>query len=196
MWNLEQEAQFVLKQIKDLGIELYPIRSFSLHPRRKLRRWGDCRLIEPGVCAVRINARLISGDVDIKILRTVIAHEILHAAPGCMNHGKEWHRLGKIVQNAYGYKIQTYVAQEDWDEVKSHETLPIDKGETRVGIPKGFKLNVGDHIRHKTFGDGLVMAITPMGSDSVVTINFVCSGVRQLMLKASAVYMDRITNDS
>lgn len=195
MWNLEKEAQFVLSQIKELGIELYPIRSFSLHPRRKLRKWGDCGYIEKGVCEVRINARLISGDVDIKILRTVIAHEILHAAPGCMNHGKKWHQLGKLVEDAYGYKIQTYVAQDDLDEVRSHETLPIDSGETRIGIPEGFKLDVGDYIQHKTFGDGVVIGITPMGNDAIVNINFVCGGMRQLMLKASAVHIKIIKSE-
>ena len=190
MWNLQKEAQFVLKQIQDLGIEIENIRSFSIHPRRNMKRlWGLCKHIEPGVHEILINARLLSGDVDIHILRTLIAHEILHAAKGAIGHGKEWKRLGKIVENAYGYKIQTYIPKEQWDEVKSHETLPKDSGETRIGIPEGFKLDVGDYIQHKTFGDGVVIGITPMGNDAIVNINFVCGGMRQLMLKASAVHI-------
>lgn len=196
MWNLQVEAQFVLKQIRDLGIELHTIRSFYVNPRRKLKRlWGYCKLVEPGVFDIWINARLLSGDVDIHILRTLIAHEILHAAKGAIGHGKEWKRLGKIVENAYGYKIQTYIPKEQWDEVKSHETLPKDSGETRIGIPEGFKLDVGDYIQHKTFGDGVVIGITPMGNDAIVNINFVCGGMRQLMLKASAVHIKIIKSE-
>ena len=193
MWNLKNEAELVLQQIKDLGIYIYPIKSYIVNERRNSKTWGLCKKVGENEFEIQINWRLLSGDVDITILRSVLAHEILHAAPDCFNHGKNWKRLGRMVEDKLGYRIQTHIIPEHWDEVKSNEVLKRDLGETRAIVPKGFELNVGDHIRHKSWGDGFVMAISPVGSDAVLSINFQCGGIRRLMLKASAAQIEIIT---
>ena len=40
---------------------------------------------------------------------------------------------------------------------------------------------VGDTVTHRTFGEGTVTAVTPMGNDSLLTIQFGTAGVKKLM---------------
>ncbi|MBC7223795.1 MAG: ATP-binding domain-containing protein, partial [Anaerolineae bacterium] len=47
--------------------------------------------------------------------------------------------------------------------------------------PRGLAFQVGDRVRHPTFGPGLVMASTPAGSDVEVTVVFEKAGVKKLL---------------
>ena len=42
-----------------------------------------------------------------KIIKDVLAHELCHTLPGCMNHGVQFHKFAKIIGNKLGYKIDT-----------------------------------------------------------------------------------------
>jgi hypothetical protein len=46
-------------------------------------------------------------------------------------------------------------------------------------------LNVGDRVRHTTFGEGLVTKYEPSARDVIVTIAFNCSGPKRLLLDHS-----------
>jgi len=50
---------------------------------------------------------------------------------------------------------------------------------------------LGDNVRHKAFGSGVIVKMTPMGGDSLVEINFEKIGVKRLMLRAAAMYMTK-----
>lgn len=50
----------------------------------------------------------------------------------------------------------------------------------------------GDMVKHKSFGQGMIVAMTPMGGDFLVEIAFDNIGVKRLMLKAAAKLMEKI----
>ena len=50
----------------------------------------------------------------------------------------------------------------------------------------------GDSVRHKAFGEGVIVKMTPMGGDSLVEINFSKIGIKRLMLRAAAAHMEKL----
>jgi DNA helicase-2/ATP-dependent DNA helicase PcrA len=50
---------------------------------------------------------------------------------------------------------------------------------------------VGDKVRHKAFGDGEIVKMTPMGGDFLVEIRF-GETLKKLMLRAAAQHMDKL----
>ena len=48
---------------------------------------------------------------------------------------------------------------------------------------------LGDNVRHKAFGAGVIVKITPMGGDHLIEINFEGLGTKKLMLRAAAQHM-------
>ena len=50
---------------------------------------------------------------------------------------------------------------------------------------------VGDKVRHKAFGAGVIAKMTPMGGDHLVEIQFEKVGVKKLMLRAAAQHMTK-----
>ena len=54
----------------------------------------------------------------------------------------------------------------------------------------GFRM--GDTVRHKAFGQGLITKVTPMGGDALVEIAFDSVGTKKLMLKSASQYMTKV----
>lgn len=50
----------------------------------------------------------------------------------------------------------------------------------------------GDQIHHKTFGDGLVISVTPMGGDALLEVAFDTVGTKKLMLKTAGVHITKL----
>ena len=53
------------------------------------------------------------------------------------------------------------------------------------------QFSLGDAVRHKAFGDGVITKMTPMGNDFLVEIQFEKPGVKKLMLRAAAQHMEK-----
>ena len=51
--------------------------------------------------------------------------------------------------------------------------------------------SVGDRVRHKAFGPGEIVKMTPMGGDFLIEIRFE-AGVKKLMLRAAAAHMEKV----
>ena len=51
--------------------------------------------------------------------------------------------------------------------------------------------SVGDRVRHKAFGAGEIVKMTPMGGDFLIEIRFE-AGVKKLMLRAAAAHMEKV----
>ena len=49
----------------------------------------------------------------------------------------------------------------------------------------------GDAVRHKAFGEGVIVKMTPMGGDHLVEIEFENVGLKRLMLRAAAAHMEK-----
>ena len=67
-----------------------------------------------------------------------------------------------------------------------------------VSVPKQaapapmLKLNAGDQINHKAFGNGMVVSVTPMGGDALVEVAFDDVGTKKLMLKTASAHITRL----
>ncbi len=53
-------------------------------------------------------------------------------------------------------------------------------------------LAVGDSVEHRSFGRGTVAAMTPMGGDFLVEVEFASAGRKRLMLRAAAKLMHKV----
>ena len=65
--------------------------------------------------------------------------------------------------------------------------------EQRTASPKAplLQLASGDQIHHKTFGDGMVVSVVPMGGDALIEVAFEQVGTKKLMLKTAGVHMTK-----
>ena len=58
--------------------------------------------------------------------------------------------------------------------------------------PAGGGFRMGDTVRHKAFGQGLITKVIPMGGDALVEIAFDSVGTKKLMLKSASQYMTKV----
>jgi DNA helicase-2/ATP-dependent DNA helicase PcrA len=54
----------------------------------------------------------------------------------------------------------------------------------------GFSL--GDRVKHKAFGPGRIVKMTPMGGDYLIEVAFEEKGTKKLMLRAAALVMEKL----
>lgn len=78
---------------------------------RLTRTWGMCYKSPRKYIA--LNHVLLLDDTDDDALMNTLLHEYLHTCPKCFNHGKEWKRYAKIVNDKYHYNIQTRTSSEE-----------------------------------------------------------------------------------
>ena len=50
---------------------------------------------------------------------------------------------------------------------------------------------VGDRVVHKSFGDGVVAAVKPMGGDALLEVEFEIAGTKRLMMRAAGQFMKK-----
>ena len=67
---------------------------------------------------------------------------------------------------------------------------PVVTAATASAAPPDFKK--GEMVEHKSFGRGMIVAMTPMGGDFLVEIAFDNVGTKRLMLKAAARLMKKV----
>ena len=53
------------------------------------------------------------------------------------------------------------------------------------------QLAAGDQVHHKTFGDGMVLSVAPMGGDALIEVAFEQVGTKKLMLKTAGIHMTK-----
>ena len=54
------------------------------------------------------------------------------------------------------------------------------------------QLSSGDQIHHKTFGNGMVISVVPMGGDALIEVAFDTVGTKKLMLKTAGVHITKL----
>ena len=74
---------------------------------------------------------------------------------------------------------------------------PAPKGPAkRPAVPTAEALaeyRLGDRVRHKAFGEGVIRKMTPAGTDCLIEVEF-GGKLRKLMLKAAVPYMEKLEN--
>ena len=54
------------------------------------------------------------------------------------------------------------------------------------------QLQPGDGVRHRAFGQGMVLSVRPMGGDALVEVAFDRVGTKRLMLKAAGAHLVKL----
>ena len=88
--------------------------------KRKTKRYGCCKQEEPDKSTAYRKNRIIHYrkykkhnieiskwlmDLNDDIIKNTIIHEIIHCLPDCNNHGKEFKRYSKLINERLGYNI-------------------------------------------------------------------------------------------
>lgn len=121
MRDLMTYAAICMKELDAIGIRYGKILRWEVNTRAK-SRWGQCRTV-PGGYSININSILLDDRNDEKGLKETILHELLHSCKGCMNHGDNWKRMARKVNQAYGYNIKRTDSVSD-KGVQSETMLP------------------------------------------------------------------------
>ena len=105
--------------------------------------------------------------------------------------------IKKNIPKGYGFKDKSYertIAERDYRQPKLSFAAPAAKP-ARPAAPAAAPalpaFALGDNVRHKAFGSGVITKMTAMGGDYLVEINFEGIGTKKLMLRAAAQYMSR-----
>ena len=54
------------------------------------------------------------------------------------------------------------------------------------------QLQGGDAVRHRTYGEGMVLSVRPMGNDALVEIAFNGVGTKRLMLRSAGEHLTKL----
>ncbi len=78
----------------------------------------------------------------------------------------------------YGYAAKEYSGFNDYSVPKTTTTVkPVERKTMNAG--KTYK--VGSAVRHKAFGEGIILNTTPMGNDTLLEIAFTTAGTKRVM---------------
>ena len=99
----------------------------------------------------------------------------------------------KGVSRGYGYSDPTRQQREYQQYVErrpraSHVVAPPRTAQKPAEKP-AFAL--GDHVKHRAFGSGVITKVTPMGGDALLEIEFESAGLKRLMLRAAGQFMTK-----
>ena len=73
--------------------------------------------------------------------------------------------------------------------------LAAASGFTAAAASKGapmLQLQKGDRVRHRTFGEGMVLSLRPMGNDALIEVAFDTAGTKKLMLRTAGAHMTKL----
>lgn len=115
MEHINELFKEVLNESKKINLPISNniINNITLNKRAK-SRFGCCKKIKKGMSLnyeIELSNRLIG--CDDKIIKQILAHEILHTCQGCNNHGSIWKSYAEKMNIEYGYNIKrTETAEE------------------------------------------------------------------------------------
>ena len=113
MKDLHKLANECIADLTAARMRLRTVRNWKIGTKKK-NLWGLCETVAPGVFDISISEVLLQDDVSDQAAKNTIAHELLHTVDGCMNHGKYWHKLAKLVnERCPGYNVRSRTSAED-----------------------------------------------------------------------------------
>ena len=105
MRDLQKYAKECIKDMETVGINVPKIEKFVVNTRAKKRFGQCCYNKKTKKYIIEISNDLLDERCPVIALKDTIFHEIIHTLPNCMNHGSEFKRYAKILNNAYGTNI-------------------------------------------------------------------------------------------
>ncbi|MFC5370440.1 UvrD-helicase domain-containing protein [Arcanobacterium bovis] len=97
---------------------------------------------------------------------------------------------GKFVPGKLGEEIEIHAARADRASDQTTDSAKLtdsaqgpDSGAERTGVIDSGGLSVGDKVRHKSFGEGIVIAFEGQGKSTVAKVKFKNGATKRLMLR-------------
>ncbi len=108
----------------------------------------------------------------------------------------EEHLEKRNIPKGYGYSERSQVQKEFSFRAPSQQSYkrPV-APPAAAPKPKAAEkpqFSVGDRVRHKAFGEGKLVKMSPMGNDYLIEIEFDSGTAKKLMLRAAALHMVKI----
>lgn len=107
----------------------------------------------------------------------------------------EEHIEKRGIPKGYGYSEKSSVQREFAYRAPTARAKPVTapaasvKATAQNNVPQ---YAVGDRVRHRAFGEGVIAKMTPMGNDKLIEIEFGGNVKKKLMLRAAAMHMEKI----
>ncbi len=100
----------------------------------------------------------------------------------------------KNVPKGYGYHEQRQQLGFEMPRVAppQQKAWSFKPSERNAPAKEGVSFRTGDLVRHKAFGTGKIIKMTPMGGDFLIEVSFEKLGTKKLMLRAAAQHMEKI----
>ena len=140
--KLEQIYIKCIEELKSIGIDVLnkeQIGKISISiSKRNNQRYGCCKQEQPDLKTKYIEkvgrkkiiryAKFNKHNIEISpwllelddnIIKNTIIHEIIHCMPNCNNHGEEFKKYAKYINNKLGYNISR-VGDKKQDYIKSN----------------------------------------------------------------------------
>jgi DNA helicase-2/ATP-dependent DNA helicase PcrA len=99
--------------------------------------------------------------------------------------------IKKNIPKGYGYREKSRVQEEFAKPSYSAPRHSVAAPSTAKAPEATVNFSLGDNVRHKAFGAGVITKLTPMGGDYLIEINFEGIGTKKLMLRAAAQHMTK-----
>ena len=100
----------------------------------------------------------------------------------------------KNVPKGYGYHEQRQQLGFEMPRVAppQQKAWSFKPPERNASVKKSVSFRTGELVRHKAFGTGKIIKMTPMGGDFLIEVSFEKLGTKKLMLRAAAQHMEKI----
>lgn len=106
--QLNELLQQVWEEARALNIPVSKHISPSLQINNRTKtRFGGCKKVKGFVhdtYQIEISRVLLSAEAHV--VKEILAHEILHTCPGCMNHGSTWKMHCRKLEAVHGYRLE------------------------------------------------------------------------------------------
>lgn len=94
-----------MKIVLDCGIYPEPIRNIEVNDRAK-GRFGQCQYrydwsTDTFYCNINVSSEILKDEADINVTKSVIIHEILHAANRGEGHKGKWKKDAEKINRTY-----------------------------------------------------------------------------------------------
>lgn len=95
------------------------------------------------------------------------------------------------VPRGYNYSDKTREQQERGTVRSTVRSRPVSAPPRPAAKEEAPAFALGDRVRHRAFGAGEIVKVSPMGGDALLEIAFETAGTKRLMLRAASQYMTK-----
>lgn len=95
------------------------------------------------------------------------------------------------IPRGYQYSDKTREQQERETARPAVRSRPVSAPPRPTAKAEAPAFALGDRVRHRAFGVGEIVKVSPMGGDALLEISFEAAGTKRLMLRAASQYMTK-----